>query len=944
MGSKGYRYNRFAKVDGSVVEIWITSGVEEATTSAPDGYESYDFATMEEERLDEYNKENALKLNVHYYDYAQSYDNTECYACIGENAGGAYPLTMTDDYGGVYHVGFTDYENETTVGLTMYINDDEDVPIERTIDLNQAIELDGAIDIYIVQGKSEVWYSQEEADLEPAVTSAEFGDTTKRILISVSKPIDTTDPETEGSHYTVTDQDGKSYDIIKAWSEELGEVSSAYIIMKEPLSLENTYTITRDEYEGTEVRIGNAFSSEEFEESYYYDGNDLGATYTSAKTDFRVWAPTALAVQINLYKTGDGDDLISTESMAKDVKGTWVLEKTGDWNKTYYTYSVTVNGTTNEAVDPYARTTGVNGDRGMVIDLDATDPQGFDEDSILPLSSSTDAVIYEGHVRDLTIDASSGVSEASRGKYLGLTETGTINSEGQSTGIDYLKDLGITHLHLLPVYDYATVDETNLDDNQFNWGYDPKNFNVPEGSYATDPYHGEVRVEEFKEMVQALHENDISVVMDVVYNHTFSIEDSCFQNIVPDYYYRMNGDSYTNGSGCGNETATERLMVRKYIVDSVVYWATEYHVDGFRFDLMGVLDTETMQAIRDALDEVDPSILIYGEGWTGGDSALTEYDRYVKIHTKEVGGISSFSDDIRDTVKGSVFEDDEQGFVSGATGLENAIKYGVVAATDNDQVDYDAYDKTDGWWAGSPEQTINYTSCHDNYTLWDKLAVSNANDSKEDRISMNKLASAIIFTAQGVPFIQAGEEILRSKPVEGEEGVYSDNSYNLSDYTNSIKWNTISENQEVHDYYKGLIAFRKAHGALRMTTTEEVQDNLTFLDVDTANVVAYTIKNSPNEETADTIMVVYNANKEAVDIKLPDDNKWNVYINGETAGTEILTTVKGTATVNGISAMVLVKENVDTNGIITGIVTGMLAVGVVLITFLGFCLSKKRKK
>ena len=919
--AKDTESDRFVTVSDDLVEIWVTSGVEEFETTPPEGAVAYDFEGAEKERLEAYDKDEALKVNVHYYTFDEVYDNTEIYGYLGDNAGGSYPYVTQDDFGGVYHMGFLDYEDENTAGFYMYINGKPDSSKERVLDLSKA--KDGVLDVYTVQGNPEVWYDQEDVNYNPVIISAGFGDTTKKIIIQVSKAIDTSD-ETEGSRYTVTDEDGTEYGIIKAWSEELGVVTTAYIILEEPLSLEKQYTITREGYDGTMVTIGDAFSSDTFVENYYYDGDDLGAVYSKEKTAFRVWAPTAENVALNLYENGDGDCLIETINMTPDVKGTWVYEKEGDLNGVYYTYSVTVDGKVNEAVDPYARTTGVNGNRGMVIDLDATDPEGFDQDEKPEFINMTDAVIYEAHVRDLTIDTSSGSSYP--GKYLGLTETGTTNSAGLPTGIDHMKDLGITHLHLLPVYDYATVDETDLDTPQFNWGYDPKNYNVPEGSYSTDPYHGEVRVQEFKEMVQTLHENDIRVVMDVVYNHTFNIEDSCFQLIVPDYYYRKDGENYTNGSGCGNEVASDRLMVRKYIVDSVVYWAEEYHVDGFRFDLMGVLDIETMQAIREALDEVDPSIIIYGEGWTGGESALFSDYAATKVHTYKMEGIAAFSDDIRDSVKGHVFEAEEQGFVSGASGLEEGIKFSVVAATENDQIDFSLYDKVTKYWAGAPTQCINYVSCHDNYTLWDKLAMSNGDDSVEDRIKMNKLACAIVFTAQGIPFLQAGEEMLRSKPIEGEEGVFSENSYNLSDYTNSIKWDELTDNIDVYNYYKGLIAFRKAHGALRMTTTEEVQQSIKFIDLDMENVVAYTIEGSPNNEIADTLYVVYNGNRDAVSVTLPDGT-WDVYINGEQAGTEVIEEVSGTIQVAGISAMVLAKKSSSKKwkGYV-GIAVGVLAI------------------
>ena len=449
-------------------------------------------------------------------------------------------------------------------------------------------------------------------------------------------------------------------------------------------------------------KIGSTY----FNDELVYDGNDLGAVYTKEKTTFRIWTPAAGKVSLNLYEQGDGDNLIETIPMTADVKGTWVCEKTGDLNGVYYTYSVQIGNKVNEVVDLYARSAGVNGNRGEILDLQATDPDGFDADVRPAFNNATDAVIYEVHIRDLSSDASSGIRNA--GKFLGLTERGTKNREGLATGLDHILDLGVTHVQILPSFDYATVDETKPDTAQFNWGYDPKNYNVPEGSYSTDPYHGEVRVNEMKQMIKTLHENGIRVNMDVVYNHTYHLADSWFQKTVPDYYYRKNGNHYSDGSGCGNETASERAMMRKYIVDSVVYWATEYHIDGFRFDLMGVHDLDTMKAVRKALDQVNPDIMVYGEGWTGGESALPAAQLATKNNIYRLDRVGAFSDDIRDGIKGSVFDFLDKGFVSGKDDMEENIKFSVVVATPHSQVTLTkAGDKCTNW-SGQPGQSINY--------------------------------------------------------------------------------------------------------------------------------------------------------------------------------------------------------------------------------------------
>ena len=936
--AKDIESDRYADINGSVVEIWVTSGQEDFATEAPDGYESFDFSLAEEDRLGAYDKEEALKINLHYYNYAETYDTVESYVAIGDKVGGAYPLVQTDEYGALFHAGFLDYEEEKAATFKIYDGGASDTDTSRAIDLTQA--KDGVIDAYTVQGNSTVWYSEADVDKTPVIVSAGFEETTKKILIKASKPIDTTDAEAEGAFFTVTDQDGNSYDIVKAWSENGGLVTEAYIIMQEPLDAANTYFIEREGYEGCKVAIKGAFSSESFEENYTYDGDDLGATYTKEKTSLRLWAPTASEVSVNLYEKGDGDCLIETVPMEKDVKGTWVCSLDGDQNGVYYTYLVTVEGETKEAVDPYARTTGVNGNRGMILDLDSTDPEDWNADKHVTTENNTDAIIYETHIRDITVDASSGIENA--GKFLGLTETGTTSPDGIATGLDHIIDLGVTHVQIMPMYDFATVDEADTTSNQYNWGYDPKNYNVPEGSYSTDPFNGEVRVEEAKEMIQTLHDNNLGVIMDVVYNHMYSAEESCLDKVVPDYYFRMDGDAYTNGSGCGNETASERSMMRKYIVDSVVYWATEYHVDGFRFDLMGCIDQETMMAIRAALDEIDPNLIVLGEGWTGGTSGLLANDQTNKRTIYKVEGVAAFSDDIRDAIKGSVFDNLDTGFVTGKADQEVGIEYGVAAATQHPEIDYSKYEKTTGTWAGNPNQCISYVSCHDNLTLWDKLYYSAPDATHEERVSMDKLSQAIVFTSQGVPFILCGEEILRSKPIEGDDANFSSNSYNLPDYTNAMRWDSLNDEitADVYEYYKGLIAFRKAHGGLRMNTTEEVQENLHFIETEYDNVVAYTIDNSPNSETAESIMVIYNANPDAVEITLPE-GKWNVCINGESAGTETISTVTGTVNVDGISAYVLVKDGVN-------VMTVVICIAVVVVIIAGIAvaviLAKKRKK
>ena len=622
-----------------------------------------------------------------------------------------------------------------------------------------------------------------------------------------------------------------------------------------------------------------------------YTGNDLGAVYSPKMTRFKVWAPEAESVKLNLYKQGEGDNLIEQHIMKKSANGTYVFEKQGDCNGIYYTYTVVNHGEEQEA----------NGQRGMVINLAKTNPQGFELDGYRNPEHITDAIIYEGSVRDFTMDESSGVFH--NGKFLGLTEANTTNHFGEATALDYISGLGVTHVQILPAFDFETVDEKNQK-AQYNWGYDPDNYNVPEGSYAVSPYDGAVRIQEMKQMVLALHSRGIGVIMDVVFNHTYRRDDSNLQKIVPGYYYRSDETGYTNGSGCGNEVASDRPMVQKLIVDSLIYWAKEYHIDGFRFDLMGVLDIDTMNVIAERLKEIRPDIYLYGEGWNGGPSSLAEEKRAFKASAKKMPGIGMFNDDIRDTIKGSVFYDDHLGFVNGGTHLENALRYGITGAVAHPQVDYDAYGSKP--WAKEPGQSINYVSCHDNYTLWDKLSVSCPEASEEKKKAMNRLCAAIVFTSQGVPFIQAGEEFLRSKPLPEKKG-FAENSYNMPDTVNSIKWDNIHEYPDMIAYYKGLMALRKAHPVFRMQSEAEMTQNLCFLSDTPENVVAYLLKGKGADDTPENILVIFNGNDEEILYNLPE-GKWKILVDDKTAGADGKKNISEKTDVEPLSALVLEKE------------------------------------
>ena len=629
------------------------------------------------------------------------------------------------------------------------------------------------------------------------------------------------------------------------------------------------------------------YSSSAFESRYTYTGDDLGASWNPDRTVFRLWAPTAEDVKVNLYRSGTAgcDDLIRQVPMQPDVKGTWLAQCDGDLNGVYYTYLVSLNGKLTEACDPYARTTGVNGNRAMVIDLSAANPAGWEEDRDPHCGEAfTDALIWELHIRDLSIHESSGIQN--KGKYLGLTETGTKTPDGIPTGLDHIKALGVTHLHLLPIYDYGFVDESRLQDPQFNWGYDPVNFNVPEGSYSSDPFHGEVRVREVKQMVKALHDNGISVVMDVVYNHVYEASSFCFNQIVPNYFSRTDRHGkLSDGSCCGNDTASERSMVRKYIVDSVKYWADEYHIDGFRFDLVGLIDTVTVNAIMAEVHKTHPNVIFYGEGWdmqthvTKPGVLLT-----TQANAQAVPGFAFFNDTIRDLLKGSVFDNTLPGFVSGLPGDHKELWKCFMGLAD---------------WCPSPLQTVNYVSCHDNNTLLDRIALATPGAAPEMRIRMNKLAAAFYLTAQGIPFMQAGEEMLRSKPLPG--GAYDHNSYRSPDSVNAIRWDNLSkpEYRQTLEYYRGLINFRKAHPVLRLTDAQAVLDAVAPVATGSRSCVAYEVKGAGSH-----LFLVFNASTEPVSIPLPRGT-WGVCVNDETAGNEKIATISGFVKIPPIAPLIL---------------------------------------
>jgi pullulanase len=632
--------------------------------------------------------------------------------------------------------------------------------------------------------------------------------------------------------------------------------------------------------------------------SSVYAGDDLGAVYRPEATSVKLWAPTAKQVRLLLF-TDATNESFQTISLSSDRHGVWSATLNGDQDGKYYLYEVTHLTKAGRPVvyrvnDPYARGCSANTGRTLIYDPQKTNPDGWNQDHSVTLKNNTDAVLYEVHVRDFSINKNSGVADRGRGKYAGMVQPGTKTPDGAASGIDHLKEMGVTHVHLLPVFDYANGDERqNADDyTWYSWGYDPVLYNTPEGSYATNP-DGTTRQKEFKEMVQAFHRNNIGVVLDVVFNHTAATGSqpaSIFDKVVPGYFYRKDKSGhYANATGCGNEFASEKPMARKFIVDSIKYWLTEYHVDGFRFDLMGILDRETMQEVLREAKKINPNVIIYGEGWNM--EQVLPPDKMMTQANVFGTGIATFNDGIRDNIKGDYAQAKSTGFVQGSApaygGMERFHLNLKGQSTGRDKESIAVF---------SPNETINYDSAHDDLCLWDKLQLSATNVPEAQRISMDKLAAGILLTAQGVPFIHASDEFLRSKNLNS-------NSYNDNDpRVNPIDWSLKTKHKDVFDYYRGLIALRRAHPAFRMTDRTQVDKALEYAPVAPTNVVEYVLKNHANGDDWKTILVIYNGNPEPKDLTVTGD--WAIVVNDQFAGTETLQTATNKIHVAPLSLVV----------------------------------------
>ena len=818
---------------------------------------------------------------VFFWNYDGDLSSADFWIWQIDKDGKGYPVTACD-YGAYCYIDVPD--TETKIGFIPRYNCSDPGgsswgSATKDCDTDRFAEISGRETVvYLTFGDSNVYYSTDGGSLE---VKKEFGIAGMASFTTIQYNIN--------PRATI-----KTLDEIKVYEGEreievtglssLGKnVANGIITVAEALDLSKTYTVVIEGYEPETVVPTTVFDTDEFIANYTYDGDDLGAVIQpDGSTTFKVWAPTASAVVLNLFTAGNDCDAYANLDMNKVDKGVWELNVPDCGHGVYYTYTVTTTVGTQEAVDPYAKAAGVNGDRGMVVDLDSTDPSGWANETYVTLEKSTDATIWELHIRDFsnTIE-----SFQYPGKYLAFTEHGLVNSAGVCVGMDYLFQLGVTHVHLLPSYDYAIVNET---DPTFNWGYDPENYNVPEGSYSTDPYNGEVRINEYKQMVQSLHADGLGVIMDVVYNHTYDANSS-FNKIVPYYYYRYNADgTNSSASGCGNDTASERYMFRKFMVDSVSYWAEEYKLDGFRFDLMGLHDVETMQAIEQAVHAINPNAIIYGEAWTMGatidGSAQANQSNISQITTTEgsAGAVAVFNDAIRDGLKGSVFDEMAQGYINGAyASYTGYVKFGIQGGN-----------AAGPGWKVSNAAVINYMSCHDNLSLWDKLLIANADNTEEERLAMNRVGISILMISQGTPFWQAGEEMLRSK--DGDH-----NSYCSSDEINNIDWSVLvpgSNEYAMMEYYKGLIAMRKAYEIFRSTGDVAI----TFESLPGGGLVV-----KYDDGNGGQALVLINPTEAADSYTL--DGSWNMVCDGVQAGSEVLETATGEVSIDARTVLVFVN-------------------------------------
>lgn len=862
--------DRAAKVNADgTAEVWVDgtaeNGADTTLTTAPDTYA----CTAKTVKVTvHYNREDGLYFNAN--DTSVTVPQWDLWTWSSNWGGGGYTFESHDDFGEVAEFTVTNYtyqvkeDGSSDIGLLRRYGKDAWAAKDPD-DANRFVPADALVfnedgtataEVWMLGGDGTVYSSRQAVGAAAAaeVKTAEISDYNV-ITVKLSKKATVDDLK---SITSLVDKDGNPVDI----KDVAIDGNTVTVTTTKDLDVRGKYTVTITDMGTADAVAGSVVRTDRFDNENAYDGDDLGATYSADKTGFKVWAPTATDVKLVIYKSTDPNAEVKEKvDMTFGDKGVWAVDQAKLPSGTAYAYELTfADGTVNVSADPYATAAVANGERSVVLSDDAMGDAG---ERMAAFGKTTEASIAEMNIRDFSIDPNSGISSDKQGKYLGVVESGTKTEAGATSGIDYLKNLGITHVQIMPMYDYGSVDETgDLSygaDGAQNWGYDPENYNVPEGSYSSDPSNPSARITEMKDMVKGLHDANIRVIMDVVYNHVYDASNHAFNKTVPGYYFRYNADgSLVNNSGCGNDTASERAMMRKYIVDSVTYWAKNYNIDGFRFDLMGLIDTETMSEVRAALDKIDPSIIILGEGWdmntTMDKSEMTIQPNAYKVASDGTNnGIAFFNDSVRDGLKGSVFSDTDTGFISGKADQENLIAHNVLGC----QYDENA---TTTCWNGNAQdhyadagQVVNYAEIHDNMTLYDKLKASVPSDDDATTVARAKLADSVIYLSEGIPAIQLGQEFLRTK---GDDG----NSYKSGDAVNAIDWDRTTKYADSVDYVKGLIKLRNSIKALQLTSYDDINNAVSMFKT-ADGVIAYKV-----EDSSGTYVIIFNANEDASEI------------------------------------------------------------------------------
>ncbi len=823
----------------------------------------------------------STQIIVHYHRFDDKYDGWNLWIWPVEpiaQEGKPYQFTEKDDFG-VKALVILPFDL-TKVGIIVRLREweEKDVAIDRFIEIK-----DGKSEVWILQNIEEIYTTKP--DTSPRILFAKLIDFST-IEIYTTSPIDL--QKALGQiKVTLQGQERTVASLEKADPTDITKTNYFRAKLGEPLSQED---LSKDIFIHVEGFKESRVFAIEVLDQLYYEG-PLGCFYTPQLTEFYVWSPVSKNVELLLYQSQEQDQPTRVLQMERREKGVWYLKVEEDLEDWFYRYRYHSYGKTREGVDPYARALSLQGRFGVIMDMEKTNPEGWNQDSFVKLDSYVDAIIYEIHIADMTGSPTSNVKNKS--SYLGLTERETRGPNGVTTGLDHIRELGVTHVHILPIYDFYTGDELKRDfEKHYNWGYDPYHFMVPEGCYSLNPSDPKARIYEVKKMVQTFHENNIGVIIDIVFPHTYGVgELSVFDQAVPYYYYRLGRlGQHSNESGCGNTINSERLMMRRYILDTVSYWVKEYHVDGFRFDQMGLIDRQTMILVEKNLREINPSTIIYGEPWGGWGTQ----PRFGKAQLLDLR-IGVFNDGIRDAIRGSVFDAKTKGFVMGAPSREIRIKRGIVGS-----INYDNKQIVD--FAQSPEQTINYAACHDNHTLWDKNTLAAKADkrvwTKEELKDAQKLAAAILLTSQGVPFFHAGQDFCRTKN-------FNDNSYNAPLSLNALDYERKAQFIDVFEYHKGLIELRKSHPAFRMRTSQEIREHIQFLETP-KKTVGFIIRGYANNDPWEEIVVIYNGDIDYHQISLPE-GEWSVVVDKNKAGTEILYTVQGTIKIPPISAMVMFR-------------------------------------